>query len=112
MKPTRRPTPEVQTDIARDQGADRPLRALIADDEPRARQFLDRLLGEQAEIEVVGEAKGGAETLALIARLSPDVVFLDIQMPDLLHVEQLDLAPEAHWQSAQGLHPPLHLGVL
>lgn len=64
-----------------------PLRAIIADDEPRARQFLERLLNEQADIEVVGEAKGGAEALTMVARLSPDVAFLDIQMPDLSGLE-------------------------
>ena len=77
--------PEGRTEPAR--GTERPLRALIADDEPRARQFLDRLLSELDEVTVVGEAKGGAETLALVARLSPDVVFLDIQMPDLSGLE-------------------------
>ena len=65
----------------------RRLRTLIADDEPRARQFLSRLLGEHDEIELVGEAKSGGETLALVARTSPDVVFLDIQMPDLSGLE-------------------------
>ena len=65
----------------------RALKAVIADDEPRARQFLERLLREHGEVEVVGEAKGGGETLAMVARLSPDVVFLDIQMPDLSGLE-------------------------
>jgi two-component system LytT family response regulator len=74
-------------DRAHEPAAGRSLRAVIADDEPRARQFLERLLSEQAEIDVVGEAKGGAETLALVAKLSPDVVFLDIQMPDLSGLE-------------------------
>ncbi len=64
-----------------------PVRALIADDEPRARQFLERLLEELAEIEVVGVAKSGAEALNLIADLKPDVAFLDIQMPDLSGLE-------------------------
>ena len=64
-----------------------PVRAVIADDEPRARQFLERLLREQGDVEVVGEAKGGGEALALVTRLSPDVVFLDIQMPDLSGLE-------------------------
>ena len=63
------------------------LRAMIVDDEPRARQFLERLLAERSEVEVVGEAKGGAEALAAVAKLSPDVVFLDIQMPDLSGLE-------------------------
>jgi DNA-binding LytR/AlgR family response regulator len=65
----------------------RKLRALIADDEPRARQFLEKLLGEHAEIEVVGAAKGGAEALAMIESLGPDVAFLDIHMPDLSGIE-------------------------
>lgn len=63
------------------------LRALIADDEPRARQFLEKLLGEHEGIEVVGAAKGGAEALGLIDRLKPDVAFLDIHMPDLSGLE-------------------------
>jgi len=67
--------------------AKRPVRALIADDEPRARQFLAKLLHEHADVEVVGEARSGAETLAMVARLAPEVVFLDIQMPDLSGLE-------------------------
>jgi two-component system LytT family response regulator len=63
------------------------VRALIADDEPRARQFLDKLLGEHREIEVVGIAKSGAESLEMISRLTPDVAFLDIHMPDFSGLE-------------------------
>jgi two-component system LytT family response regulator len=62
-------------------------RAVIADDEPRARQFLERLLGELRGVTVVGAARGGGEALALVAKLRPDVVFLDIQMPDLSGLE-------------------------
>jgi two-component system LytT family response regulator len=69
------------------QGLPRPLRAVIADDEPRARQFLERLLGEMEGVEVVGAARDGSEALALIARLHPDVAFLDIQMPELSGLE-------------------------
>ena len=63
------------------------LKALIADDEPRARQFLEKLLGEHADVEVVGMARGGAEALEMIGALKPDVVFLDIHMPDLSGLE-------------------------
>ena len=87
MKPPPPAVPHGRTAPARDTEAPRTLRALIADDEPRARQFLERLLRELPQVEVVGEAKGGVETLALVARLSPDVVFLDIQMPDLSGLE-------------------------
>jgi len=67
-------------------GAER-WRAVLADDEPRARQFLERLLGEHPEITLVGAARGGAEALELIARLKPDIAFLDIHMPDLSGLE-------------------------
>lgn len=63
------------------------VRALIADDEPRARQFLEKLLAEQPELEVVGVARGGVEALAMCHRLKPDVAFLDIHMPDLSGLE-------------------------
>ena len=63
------------------------VRVLIADDEPRARQFLEKLLGEQEELEVVGAARGGVEALSLCHKLKPDVAFLDIHMPDLSGLE-------------------------
>jgi two-component system, LytTR family, response regulator len=63
------------------------VRALLADDEPRARQFLEKLLGEHEDLQVVGVARSGAEALTLAARLKPDVVFLDIHMPDLSGLE-------------------------
>ncbi len=63
------------------------VRALIADDEPRARQFLEKLLREHETIEVAGAARGGADTLALVEELKPDVLFLDIHMPDLSGLE-------------------------
>src|SRR5213593_4510020 len=63
------------------------VRAVIADDEPRARQFLERLLGEHEEVEVIGAARGGGEALSLVSKLKPDVAFLDIHMPDLSGLE-------------------------
>ncbi len=60
-----------------------PIRVLIADDEPPARSRLRHLLARHPEIEIAGETAGGAETVAAIRSLSPDLVFLDVQMPDL-----------------------------
>jgi two-component system LytT family response regulator len=57
------------------------LRVLIVDDEAFARQRLRRLLSEQQDIEVVGEAANGREAIALITTHNPDVVLLDVQMP-------------------------------
>jgi two-component system, LytTR family, response regulator len=58
-----------------------PLRAVIVDDEAFARQRLRRLLGEQPDVEIVGEASNGREAVALITTHDPDVVLLDVQMP-------------------------------
>ena len=63
------------------------LRVVLADDEPRARQFLEKLLSEHDHVEVVGVAKGGGEALAMVTRTKPDAVFLDIHMPDLSGLE-------------------------
>jgi two-component system, LytTR family, response regulator len=59
------------------------IRAAIVDDEEPARDKVRRLLAKQTDVEVVGEAADGSEAVALIRRTSPDVVFLDIQMPRL-----------------------------
>lgn len=57
------------------------LRALVVDDEAPARGRLRQLLAERADVEVVGEAEDGVDALERIQALTPDVVFLDIQMP-------------------------------
>lgn len=55
--------------------------ALVVDDEPIARRAVTRLLQEHADIEVVGECGDGVSAIHAIRTHSPDVVFLDIQMP-------------------------------
>ena len=57
------------------------IRALIVDDEAPARDRLRMLLGEVADVEVVGDAEDGEQAAERIAALAPTVVFLDIQMP-------------------------------
>ena len=59
----------------------RQLRVLIVDDEAFARQRLRRLLSEESDVEIVGEAANGREAVALITSHDPDVVLLDVQMP-------------------------------
>ncbi|HEY2189283.1 MAG TPA: LytTR family DNA-binding domain-containing protein [Caldimonas sp.] len=62
--------------------------ALIADDERLLREQLRARLGEVwPELEVVAEAKNGAEAVALTEKLRPDVVFLDIRMPGMTGIE-------------------------
>lgn len=59
------------------------IRALVVDDEAPARERLRRLLEPHAEVECVGEAGDGLQALSMIEALRPDVVFLDIQMPEM-----------------------------
>jgi two-component system LytT family response regulator len=59
------------------------IRVLIVDDEPIARKGIRRLLDEAPDMEVVGECGDGAEAVNAIRRRSPDLVFLDVQMPEL-----------------------------
>ena len=59
------------------------IRALIVDDEPLARRGIAQLLETHADIEVVGECRNGREALAALDTLKPDLVFLDVQMPEL-----------------------------
>ncbi|MGH9558647.1 MAG: LytR/AlgR family response regulator transcription factor [Bryobacteraceae bacterium] len=59
------------------------MKILIADDEPVARQILREHVESIASLEISGEASTGAEALAKILDLKPDVVLLDLQMPEL-----------------------------
>ena len=59
------------------------MKVLIVDDEAPARSRLSRLLEKYNDLEVVGEASNGLSALNEIHRLSPDIVFLDIEMPEL-----------------------------
>ena len=58
-------------------------RVLIVDDEPIARRGIRRYLAKNNDIEIVGEAANGISAVEQINELHPDIVFLDVQMPDL-----------------------------
>jgi two-component system, LytTR family, response regulator len=72
------------------------IRALVADDEQLARDELVFLLASLSEVEVVGQASNGLEAVDLARKLSPDLLFLDIQMPGLdgFHVVRELMADE------------------
>jgi two-component system LytT family response regulator len=61
----------------------RKIRALLIDDEPFARERLRQLLEGDPDIEIAGECGDGLAAVAMIKELSPDLLFLDIQMPEL-----------------------------
>lgn len=66
------------------------MKAVIVDDERIARRELRRLLEAHPEVEIAGEAANGEEALALLEKLEPDLLFLDIQMPGMSGFDLLD----------------------
>src|SRR6185503_7083393 len=59
------------------------VRALIVDDEPLARERLRDLLQAEPSVQVIGTCTDGREALAAVKRDSPDLIFLDMQMPEM-----------------------------
>jgi two-component system LytT family response regulator len=59
------------------------IRTLVVDDEPVARARVVSLLGEEPDIEVVGECSSGSQAVSAITEQTPDLVFLDVQMPEM-----------------------------
>jgi len=86
------------------------LKALIVDDEPPARARLGALLRELDQVEVIGEAANATETLALIEKLSPDILYLDVRMPGMSglelarHLARLPEPPAIVFTTAYGEH--------
>ncbi len=66
-----------------------PIRVLIADDHPVVRIGLRNMLLAEPEVQVVAEARDGAEALSLVRRLKPDILLLDLAMPNMPGMEAL-----------------------
>jgi two-component system LytT family response regulator len=80
---------------------------LICEDEPLARETLRDFIAQSPELVLVGEASDGAQALKLIRALQPDLVFMDIQMPELSGLEvvrQLDSVPPLIFTTAYDQH--------
>ncbi|HSB64841.1 MAG TPA: response regulator [Thermoanaerobaculia bacterium] len=72
------------------------IRTVIADDEPLAREGLRLRLAAEPDVAVVAEVSDGDEAVEAIARLKPDLVFLDVQMPGRDGFEVLDAVASVH----------------
>ena len=72
-----------------------PIRTLIVDDEPLARDRLRGFLQAEADLELIGECGTGTEAIAAIRHATPDLVFLDMQMPGCNGLQVLAELPEA-----------------
>src|ERR1700677_5042041 len=78
-------------------------RVLIVEDQEHARRYLRELLEDEPQIEVVGESSNGIQGVQQIRELSPDIVFVDIQMPGLDGFGMID--------QVAGARPPLFIFV-
>src|SRR3954468_6466489 len=81
------------------------IRVAIADDELLARKFIRRMLKQDSEVEIVAECSNGTEAVATIRKEKPDLVFLDVQMPEMngfavLDAVGLDYLPEIVFTTA------------
>jgi two-component system LytT family response regulator len=72
------------------------IRAIIVDDEPLGRERIRTLLREDADVDVVGEAADGRQAIAAVERLRPDLLFLDVQMPEMDGFAVLDAIADKH----------------
>ena len=69
------------------------IRAIIVDDEPLARERIRILLRDEPDVEIAGECADGAEAVAQIEKQNPDLLFLDVQMPEMNGFEVLQSVP-------------------
>ncbi len=86
------------------------MKILIVDDEPLARSRLQDLLGDIGNHQVVGEANNGRTAIEQALQLAPDIVLLDINMPEMsgleaaIHLSQLEHAPAVIFTTAYSEH--------
>jgi len=72
------------------------MRAILVDDEGLALKDLERQLHKTGDVEVVGKFRNAAEALRLVGELQPDVVFLDIEMPEISGLEAAERLQDEH----------------
>ena len=73
--------------------AGRKIRTLIVDDEPLARRKIRRMLARDPEVEILDDCANGRKAIAAINARSPNLVFLDVQMPEIDGFDVLESIP-------------------
>jgi two-component system LytT family response regulator len=73
------------------------IRALIVDDETLARARVKKMLADEPDVEVAGECANGSEAISFIQAHRPDIMFLDVQMPEVSGFDVLRALPSEHW---------------
>ncbi len=73
------------------------IRALIVDDETLARARVKRMLADEPDVEVAGECASGSEAIDFIQAHRPELMFLDVQMPEVSGFDVLRALPSEHW---------------
>ena len=81
-----------------------PIKVLIADDHPMFREGVRSMLRREGSVELVGEAATGSSAIALAAELQPDVILMDVHMPDVNGIEATRRILQEH--------PHIHVLVL
>ena len=76
-----------------------PIRVLVVDDHPVVRRGIKSLLAEENDIEVVGEATNGKEAIQQVALLLPDVILMDLVMPEMNGVEAIQRITSSYPES-------------
>ena len=72
------------------------IRVMIVDDHPVVRRGIKSLLAEEEDIQVVGEAMNGRDALEQVAALQPDVILMDLVMPEMGGVEAIEKLTAAY----------------
>ncbi len=78
---------------------DHPIRVLVVDDHPVVRRGIKSLLAEEEGIDVVGEAVNGREAVEQVETLNPDVILMDLVMPEMSGIEAIQRITAAHPQA-------------
>lgn len=76
------------------------IRLLLVDDQPGVRQGLRMLLTLEPDITVVGEGSNGREAMALVQQLAPDIVLMDVEMPEMDGISATSVMRTSFPQSA------------